>query len=271
MPAWLNQVTYCAKEAKNQRTQLVAVNVLIKIIKEPSNRYSLDQTEKNIYLLQQLISPEKARENKGLNELEFDRKLSPERMNKHRSATLVAVGSDTKMLRMQSEHQRKVDTDEEDEPKEQVEDQTIDIIGKLWSLLDYPGDHEKIVNLLIEFDYLKPKTFSRVITKDLDSENREGKRRAVERFSTFWKIAMQTKRGSHINPSRKNQYMPFQPVSERECSSFEDFQDQSKEDRVNLYYNPERRDGRDYDALHKMLMILEDKDPTLRLSARSWL
>lgn len=28
---------------------------------------------------------------------------------------------------------------------------------------------------------------------------------------------------------------------------------------------------RDYDALHKMLMILEDKDPTLRLSARSWL
>lgn len=28
---------------------------------------------------------------------------------------------------------------------------------------------------------------------------------------------------------------------------------------------------RDYNALHKMLMILEDKDPTLRLSARSWL
>ena len=28
---------------------------------------------------------------------------------------------------------------------------------------------------------------------------------------------------------------------------------------------------RDYDSLHKMLMILEDKDPTLRPSARSWL
>lgn len=31
------------------------------------------------------------------------------------------------------------------------------------------------------------------------------------------------------------------------------------------------KDRRDYDALHKMLMVLEDKDPTLRLSARSWL
>ena len=33
----------------------------------------------------------------------------------------------------------------------------------------------------------------------------------------------------------------------------------------------DRNERRNYDALHKMLMILEDKDPTLRLSARSWL
>ena len=35
-PAWLNQVIDCAKHSMNQRTQLVAVNVLIKIIKQPS-------------------------------------------------------------------------------------------------------------------------------------------------------------------------------------------------------------------------------------------
>ena len=39
---------------------------------------------------------------------------------------------------------------------------------------------------------------------------------------------------------------------------------------MNSQLNKEE-DRRDYGALHKMLMILEDKDPTLRLSARSWL
>ena len=38
---------------------------------------------------------------------------------------------------------------------------------------------------------LKPKIFSDVITKDLVHENRDVKRRAVEKFSTFWKLATQ--------------------------------------------------------------------------------
>ena len=46
------------------------------------------------------------------------------------------------------------------------EDQCEAIIGKLWALLDEPGDHAKIVNLLSQFDLLKPKLFSDVIIRD---------------------------------------------------------------------------------------------------------
>ena len=87
-------------------------------------------------------------------------------------------------------------------------------------------------------------------------EKREVKGRAVDKFATFWKISTLQK------PQRRNRqtndnYMPFQPESER--SGLPALRKAGSSGR------------RDYDALHKMLMILEDKDPTLRLSARSWL
>ena len=56
-------------------------------------------------------------------------------------------------------------------------------------------------------------------------------------------------------------YIPFQPDSERKLY----------EEGVILNEEDETNRRRDYDALHKMLEILEDKDPTLRLAARSWL
>ena len=55
-------------------------------------------------------------------------------------------------------------------------------------------------------------------------------------------------------------YIPFQPATERNLST-------SIMGRVRQ--SGEQR--RDYEALHKILMILEDKDPTLRLATRSWL
>ena len=42
---------------------------------------------------------------------------------------------------------------------------------------------------------MKPNVFSDVVTRDLESESRDKKRRAVEKFSTFWKLA--TKKKTH--------------------------------------------------------------------------
>ena len=58
-PTWLKKVIECAKSSKNQRTQLVAVDVLIKIIEpKPFTGYVEEsQAQKNILALQQLISP----------------------------------------------------------------------------------------------------------------------------------------------------------------------------------------------------------------------
>ena len=52
----------------------------------------------------------------------------------------------------------------------EYEDQCVDIIGKLWALLDVPGDHAEIVDLLSQFDLLKPKIFSDVIISDFGNE-----------------------------------------------------------------------------------------------------
>ena len=58
-------------------------------------------------------------------------------------------------------------------------------------MLDIPGDHAEIVNLLSQFDLLKPKIFSEVITRDFKDLNRVNKKKAVEKFAIFWKLATQ--------------------------------------------------------------------------------
>jgi len=47
--------------------------------------------------------------------------------------------------------------------------------------------------------------------EDLGNEDRDVKRRAVEKFATFWKIATDRKQKSLDNIK----YIPFQPLSER--------------------------------------------------------
>lgn len=103
----------------------------------------------------------------------------------------------------------------------------LDIIVKLWSLLDGERDHEKIVSLIKEFDAILPKMFSDVVTDELVSKSREQRVRAIHKFSIFWKLT------GDAYP----QYVAFP----------------------------------DGCALFNMLDFLEDKDPTLRLSSKSWL
>jgi hypothetical protein len=107
-------------------------------------------------------------------------------------------------------------------------------VKTLWSLLDVEEDHEKIVSLLTKFDKILPKIFSEVVTDELNSKEREIKIRAIKKFSIFWKLTAKD----------YNEYKPF--------------------------YEKDT-DLRRYVALHNMLHILEDNDPTLRLSCKSWL
>lgn len=138
-----------------------------------------------------------------------------------------------------------------------------------------------IVQLLKRFDLLLPRLFSDVVTQELNSRDRDVKFFAVEKFNIFWKLTADD----------YDFYKPFQPEFER------------KRERDTLGKNPllvntkttfvsnvvsasgsnsfgqdefidYRGDGdhnRSYVALHQMLMILDDQDPTLRLKCRSWL
>lgn len=64
----------------------------------------------------------------------------------------------------------------------------MQIIQNLWSLLGESGDHVGLVSLLKRFDLLLPRLFSDVVTRELNSQDREVKFFAVEKFNIFWKL-----------------------------------------------------------------------------------
>jgi hypothetical protein len=87
----------------------------------------------------------------------------------------------------------------------------------------------------MKFDGLLPALFSEVVINDLlDKAPRETKERGIKKFSIFWNLT------SQFYP----QYRPF--------------------------YEKDTTDRR-YGALHNVLHFLEQNDPTLRLSCKSWL
>jgi len=58
----------------------------------------------------------------------------------------------------------------------------------LWQQLDKEEDHSIIVSLLKDFDGYLPALFSEVVIKELNSEQKEVKVRAINKFNIFWKI-----------------------------------------------------------------------------------
>jgi hypothetical protein len=88
--------------------------------------------------------------------------------------------------------------------------------------------------LLKKFDGLLPSLFSEVVIEELNSKDREVKARAIKKFAIFWKLTALD----------YPQYKPFYDKN---------------------------TDLRRQVALHNMLHILEDNDPTLRLSCKRWL
>mmetsp|Transcript_1941 Transcript_1941/g.2806 ORF Transcript_1941/g.2806 Transcript_1941/m.2806 type:complete len:175 (-) Transcript_1941:4115-4639(-) len=113
-------------------------------------------------------------------------------------------------------------------------DHCKEIVQNLWSILDQEIDTENIVTHLREFDKLVPRLFSDVVIEELrDKEDRGKQDRAIKKFTTFWRYTAPYYPG----------YKPF----EKEIN------------------------GKKYLAMHNMVNFLEDPDPTLRLSCRSWL
>ena len=64
-----------------------------------------------------------------------------------------------------------------------------EIIEHLWSFLENEKLTQKTVSLLSDFNKMTPRTFSDVITKDLDSKEQD---KAINRFSKFWKLTKGT-------------------------------------------------------------------------------
>lgn len=109
------------------------------------------------------------------------------------------------------------------------------IIKNLWQQLDKQEDNSKIVVLLKAFDNFLPKIFSEVVNNQLCSTESQAKVKAITRFNIFWKLT------SKDYPT----YIPFKEQDDKE--------------------------NRCYIALHTMINILENFDPTLRLTCKSWL
>jgi hypothetical protein len=85
---------------------------------------------------------------------------------------------------------------------------------------------------------------------------------AVKKFSIFWKLTT----------SDYPDYKPFQPLIERLREQQHTNKYLSYELKLATFYAEEAADPeRSYVVLHNMLHILEDQDPTMRLSCRSWL
>ena len=104
-------------------------------------------------------------------------------------------------------------------------------------MLGEEEDHFKIVTLLKKFDNLLPALFSEVVINDLkEKASREVKERGIKKFSIFWNLT-----------SLDDKYKPFS------------------------YKDKTTSTHRRHAALHNVLYFLEQNDPTLRLSCKSWL
>ena len=94
------------------------------------------------------------------------------------------------------------------------------------------------------FDKLVPKIFSDVVIESLQCKNRNEQEDAIKKFTQFWKQTQAFYPG----------YMPF---------------DKEQDDIIDGGYDQSKK--KKYLALHAMINFLEDPNPTLRLSCKSWL
>ena len=106
-------------------------------------------------------------------------------------------------------------------------------LEKLWSLLDYPHMHGKIIELIVSFSKYFPNEFTDTVKKSFRTQNDPDKEASIQRFSHFWRLT-----GS------KYQHL---------LASHKEFAELNK---VGLF---------------KMLDFLDDPNPLVRHAAKNWL
>lgn len=61
-------------------------------------------------------------------------------------------------------------------------------LEKLWSLLDFPHMHRKIIDLIVNFSKYFPYEFTEVVSKSFQTHNVPDKEASIQRFSHFWRL-----------------------------------------------------------------------------------
>lgn len=148
-------------------------------------------------------------------------------------------------------------------------DDASKLISTLWNLMDEQGDNFLVVQQLKRLDQYTPQLFSEVVIGQLKSEDKETKYNGLRNFSIFWRLT-----------AHDTSYRPFLTMKERqslkegqESTELDDiFDGLRKREVAESAVESDRGDeARSQLAIHIMLDILEDEDPSMRMTCRSWL
>lgn len=61
-------------------------------------------------------------------------------------------------------------------------------LEKLWSLLDYPHMHSKIIDLIVGFSKYFPFEFTETVKRSFNTHSAPDKEASIQRFSHFWRL-----------------------------------------------------------------------------------
>lgn len=61
-------------------------------------------------------------------------------------------------------------------------------LEKLWSLLDYPHMHTKIIDLIVTFSKHFPYEFTETVKRSFNTHSAPDKEASIQRFSHFWRL-----------------------------------------------------------------------------------
>lgn len=105
-------------------------------------------------------------------------------------------------------------------------------LEKLWSLLDYPHMHSKIIDLIVTFSKYFPYEFAETVKRSFNTHSAPDKEASIQRFSHFWRLT---------------------------AYKYKDLLVHSEFAELNKV------------GLFRMLDFLDDQNPLVRHAAKSWL
>ena len=61
-------------------------------------------------------------------------------------------------------------------------------LEKLWSLLDFPHMHTRIIDMIVDFSRYFPYEFSETVKRSFNTNSAPDKEASIQRFSHFWRL-----------------------------------------------------------------------------------